>query len=208
MAVEGIERNDLRFLCRLQYDYRNLHVWIRRRLPMPKLCSFCGLRPPVDLANITGKYTKDFVNWKYLCRDCHGTFDHKKDMTNRMCSICGSSKTLLRPRTGWPFWYIDKDTGGWLCNICRCRKYYYQRREQNILEKREYYLRNKSHALAWAAENRYKNKERIREANRVYRLKNRDRLNQYSREYRERNKERLRDFRMAKYRLKIRSRSG
>lgn len=26
---------------------------------------------PFDLANVTGIYNRDFINWKYICRRCH-----------------------------------------------------------------------------------------------------------------------------------------
>jgi hypothetical protein len=184
MTEESIDVNDIRFLCRLQHDYRNLHVWVRRRLPMPKLCEFCNMRPPQDLANITGKYTKDFLNWKYLCRKCHGQVDHSKDMTNRVCSDCGSSKTWSRPQHGWPCWNLDKITGGWLCNTCYCRRRYYKDREKNIYGKHEYYKQNKSRILADRAEHRYRNSDRIKAIMKEYRTTNRDRLILYYRNWR------------------------
>lgn len=52
----------------LGYDQK--HTLMKRIILKPCLCS-CGLRPPVDLHNISGKYSNDITDWKYLCRSCH-----------------------------------------------------------------------------------------------------------------------------------------
>lgn len=48
-----------------------LHAWVRKRIPKPEICPDCNMRPPYDLANMTGIYNRDLENWKYLCRSCH-----------------------------------------------------------------------------------------------------------------------------------------
>jgi hypothetical protein len=48
-----------------------LHRWVRRHLSKPELCEVCNLVKPYDLANVTGIYSRDFENWKYMCRRCH-----------------------------------------------------------------------------------------------------------------------------------------
>jgi hypothetical protein len=48
-----------------------LHQWVRRRLYKPELCQECNFYNPYDLANVTGVYSRDLSNWKYLCRRCH-----------------------------------------------------------------------------------------------------------------------------------------
>jgi len=48
-----------------------LHAWVRSHLKAPNFCENCNFMPPHDLANVTGKYERDFSNWKYLCRRCH-----------------------------------------------------------------------------------------------------------------------------------------
>lgn len=58
-----------------------LHKYIRRHLPQPHLCEFCNTKPSEDLANITGIYNREFINWKYLCRKCH--HDHDKELHKR-----------------------------------------------------------------------------------------------------------------------------
>ena len=55
----------------------SLHEWIRYNLPQPEFCQICQQKPPYDLANITGIYNRDFINWLYLCRGCHMRFDYK-----------------------------------------------------------------------------------------------------------------------------------
>jgi protein-arginine kinase activator protein McsA len=55
--------------------YTSLHGWIKRNLTKPKLCQHCQLKPPRDLANITGIYNRDLSNWRYLCKSCHAIYD-------------------------------------------------------------------------------------------------------------------------------------
>lgn len=52
-------------------SYIPLHRWVRRHLLKPELCEICKVSPPFDLANITGNYNRDFINWQYMCRRCH-----------------------------------------------------------------------------------------------------------------------------------------
>lgn len=51
--------------------YNALHSWVRRYLTQSELCQCCNEKPSYDLANITGVYNREFINWKYLCRRCH-----------------------------------------------------------------------------------------------------------------------------------------
>lgn len=51
------------------------------KIPPPELCQICNQKLPLDLANITGVYNRDFKNWAYFCRKCHLVFDN---IHNRM----------------------------------------------------------------------------------------------------------------------------
>lgn len=53
----------------------SVHQWVRKHLPEPAFCEICKLVPPMDLANISQKYKRDFSDWEYLCRKCHMTKD-------------------------------------------------------------------------------------------------------------------------------------
>ena len=57
---------------------RSLHYWVRRHLPQPELCQICGIKPSEDLANMTDIYNRAYTNWKYLCKQCHGSFDSER----------------------------------------------------------------------------------------------------------------------------------
>ena len=54
-----------------------VHNWVRRRKPETKLCEFCRLKPPYELANLTGYYLRDLNDYRWLCRSCHTKFDGK-----------------------------------------------------------------------------------------------------------------------------------
>src|SRR4030095_15972250 len=60
-----------------EVGYSSLHTWIKRRLPKPELCQICNAVKPYDLANITGDYTRELDNWRFLCRKCHTNLDYK-----------------------------------------------------------------------------------------------------------------------------------
>jgi len=102
--------------------YKSLHVWLNRNMIKPTLCQICHLVPPVELANVTGMYTRDFKNWKYLCIRCHRIFDLWTDMSLRQCSVCNSNDTYIRKSDGRPKWYSMDDD--FLCGKCY-RRYRY-----------------------------------------------------------------------------------
>lgn len=120
-----------------------LHVYIRRRLPKPKLCPLCLLVSPRDLSNKTGNYSRNIVDWWYLCRKCHQRYDgltklyfngsKPMDMTNRICSLCGSDKTYPeknRPNGHWG--HLD---GMLVCKKCKSREI--GRRKRNNISKNQ-----------------------------------------------------------------------
>jgi len=55
--------------------YASIHLWVRKRKPKPKFCEHCQLKPPRDLANISGEYLRDIKDYLYLCRSCHKKMD-------------------------------------------------------------------------------------------------------------------------------------
>ncbi len=60
-----------------QVGYKSLHEWVRNHFPKPELCEICKVKPPIDLSNATGIYSREFINWKYLCRKCHMISDKR-----------------------------------------------------------------------------------------------------------------------------------
>lgn len=59
--------------------YGGVHAWVRARKTKPALCEKCNVRPAVDLANISGKYSRDLSDWEYLCRKCHMDSDGRNE---------------------------------------------------------------------------------------------------------------------------------
>jgi hypothetical protein len=86
-----------------------VHEWVKRRRPKPELCDSCGLVPPVDLANRTGKYLRDLNDWDYLCRKCHMDSDGRNDALRKsgksrkipdgVCATCGKIFEKVRRKT-------------------------------------------------------------------------------------------------------------
>ena len=63
--------------------YRGLHEWVRRHYPKTEKCEICEIKPPLDLANKTGIYNREFKNWMYLCRSCHEKMDFKNGVRKK-----------------------------------------------------------------------------------------------------------------------------
>ena len=81
--------------------YAALHEWVTNHLPKPKTCTCCRLKRRLELANISGKYKRNLLDWEWLCRKCHMRKDgrlkrlirrNKDNSTGRYsrCKICGS----------------------------------------------------------------------------------------------------------------------
>lgn len=59
--------------------YSALHEYMRKICPKPDLCESCKDKPPMDLANKSGEYTRDVTDWEWLCRSCHMKKDGRMD---------------------------------------------------------------------------------------------------------------------------------
>ena len=57
--------------------YPGIHEWVRTHLAKPDLCEICHEKKKLDAANISGKYLRDFTDWKYICRSCHTKSDNR-----------------------------------------------------------------------------------------------------------------------------------
>ena len=132
LAVKGLNSNEKNGSWKGdRVGYKGLHIWMRSNMPKPDLCQLCFIGPAEDLANITGKYTRDFSNWRYMCTQCHcmydGTTDRLrkgilKDMTGRICTICRSDKTTPYKHNGRPQWrYLNNELA---CLKCYMKDWY------------------------------------------------------------------------------------
>jgi len=52
-------------------SYPALHTYVHKHKPKPEVCEICKVKPPMDVANISGEYKRDFDDWRWLCRSCH-----------------------------------------------------------------------------------------------------------------------------------------
>jgi hypothetical protein len=66
-----------------------IHLWVKIRLPKPKLCQHCHKKPPYDLANKSGKYLRDLNDWEWLCRICHMKSDKRLEKLANYTKING-----------------------------------------------------------------------------------------------------------------------
>lgn len=56
-------------------SYIGLHKFLRENKPKPNKCESCGKSARLDIACVTGKYTRNFEDYQWLCRSCHRKFD-------------------------------------------------------------------------------------------------------------------------------------
>lgn len=56
--------------------YAGLHLWVRKNLQRPKLCSRCNISQSREVANLDGKYSRNLISWAWLCRSCHLRMDN------------------------------------------------------------------------------------------------------------------------------------
>lgn len=69
---------------------RAIHFWVRTHKPKPQynLCEFCLDKKYYDVANIKNhKYTRNFDDYKWLCRKCHSNFDFPDGRNNKLNKI-------------------------------------------------------------------------------------------------------------------------
>lgn len=55
--------------------YDAIHIWIKNHKPKPKLCEICNKNPAIELANKTGKYTRNIDDYWWSCISCHRKLD-------------------------------------------------------------------------------------------------------------------------------------
>jgi hypothetical protein len=79
------DKKGLQVICNENVTYSGLHQWVNKHKPksIDGICENCHKVPYLDLACITGQYTRDFDDWQYLCRSCHIRHDRPDINTKR-----------------------------------------------------------------------------------------------------------------------------
>lgn len=71
--------------------YFALHDWLRKNKPRVDCCEWCGDNKKLQLANVTGRYTRDFNDYQWFCVKCHSQYDLKvhnlKEMTDNIRTV-------------------------------------------------------------------------------------------------------------------------
>ena len=57
------------------YLLNKIHNWVRYHKPKQEGCTICYKIKKLELANISGDYSKDIDDYLWLCKKCHIQFD-------------------------------------------------------------------------------------------------------------------------------------
>lgn len=116
--------------------YSALHDYIKFHFPKTDLCQCCNLSPAYDLANISGKYKRDFSDWEWLCRRCHMSKD------GRLKNIIERDRLFNKTKKFCPYGheYTEENTlfyrnqrGCRSCIRIRQLKYYHAKKYKNAV---------------------------------------------------------------------------
>jgi len=67
-----------------EVSYRGIHMWVRRNLIKPPVCSYCHLIKNLEVHNISGEYKRELSDWVWCCHDCHMIRDGRSDKWLKM----------------------------------------------------------------------------------------------------------------------------
>ena len=84
--------------------YLALHDYIKHYLTKPKNCQDCNKIKILDLANISGKYKRDFDDWEWLCRKCHMRKDGRAErlrFTGHRHTLAERKKMSISLKKAW-----------------------------------------------------------------------------------------------------------
>jgi len=67
--------------------FKALHTWIKGHKLKPKFCEICKVKPPFELANLSGEYKRDINDFIWVCRKCHMENDGRMDMIKNLRQV-------------------------------------------------------------------------------------------------------------------------
>jgi len=77
-------------------QYYNIHRRMEKVIPCPALCPECGITAPIQLANISGIYSFNPKDWKWLCSWCHMLIDGTLSMQQN--TLQAKIEKILKPK--------------------------------------------------------------------------------------------------------------
>lgn len=118
-------------------QYRQAHAWVRKemlKISNP-ICSKCGGTKRVEIANISGKATRNIKDYIWLCKKCHNNFDgqvkqlkqgfeailkHRSEieMGIKTCPVC----KIQKPLSEYPKDISKESELYWCCRDCAKEK--------------------------------------------------------------------------------------
>ena len=115
---------------------------LEHRLVMSRMLSR-PLTPNEDIHHVNGNKLDNRLENLQLMSDCaHGTLHARKDMSGRVCCLCGSKTTQIgltgKNRTPWAMWHRAPNGQGHVCRKCYNRERRRKRGSKQRAYEREY----------------------------------------------------------------------
>lgn len=91
-------------------NYRTLHRWVNTNKPKSPVCENCGTSGvKLECANISGVYTRNLNDYKWLCRSCHMEED------GRFCNLKQGEEAIFKTK-------LQRTRGYKTCSFCKSIK--------------------------------------------------------------------------------------
>lgn len=161
--------------------YSGVHDYVKHRKTKPRACQICHREVKLQLANISGNYTRDVADYMWACHSCNilklPTPNHKyKDYLKDKNAACSHRGKKYRAT------HKDK------CDEIN-RKYRQDNHDKIIASQKVYYLHNKERILDYSQKYYAQNKDEIKKKGKIYRLEHKDEIKARGKRYVAQNKE-------------------
>lgn len=82
-----------------QVGYFALHAWLKRERGRPSKCEQCGTKSAkrYEWANTSGRYLRDFSDWRRLCVSCHRKQDAGPAWNRGLRVQTNTGRTHIKP---------------------------------------------------------------------------------------------------------------
>lgn len=113
-----IDASGYRRIRRVGHPFTDRKCYVREHRAIFEDYYKCILLPWGHVHHKDGnKLNNDISNLEGFTDKQHTTHHNRKDMSDRVCLLCGGTKTFTHKHNNSQNWYRYKD--GWICSYCR-----------------------------------------------------------------------------------------